>query len=78
MTKKPKKPKKIKLKDAIQELELPQSEEVFIHIYLKPDKEYVTTVFELDDKTLNRRVLKIQSRFGGQDYGYSKYRFILE
>ena len=71
-----KKQKPTKLKTAIKELGISDDDTVFIWLQGKIDA--AIKVSEITPPILNKPVRVIHKNFGGQEYEYSCYRFILE
>lgn len=69
---------RIKLKDAIEMLDLQGEDYVFIYIYNKKEDVQATLVKEIEKKLLSRVVKVIMPNHGGVDYNYSCYKFVLE
>lgn len=68
--------KTMKLKAAIEELGLSDEDTIFIYLQGKIDNGM--KVSEVTPSILNKSVRVIHKNFGGQEYGYRCYRFILE
>lgn len=68
----------MKLKDAINELGLAPNEDIFVHIYGKNEDDIIYKVQDVDSKLLKRIVKVVHKNYGGIEYNYRCYRFILE
>lgn len=67
----------MKLKEVIKSLQLNPEDRIFIRRYQKDDEE-VIQIQDIDKATLNRKVKIAQHYYGGMEYAYNCWRFILE
>lgn len=66
----------MKVKEAIKELEISPEDTIFIRQYNKVGED-IYIVQDLDKSILNKKIKLIQGNYGGKEYGYCCYRFIL-
>lgn len=69
---------KVSLKKAIKELNLKPDDTIFIHRYKKTNEDLPVSVKDVDSKLLSKDVKVIMKNYGGIDYNYSCYKFVLE
>lgn len=70
---------KITLREAIEKLEIAEDDTVFIHIIHGRDiADEPCIVKELDKGTLRRKVRCVHGNYGGQEYNYGCFRFLLD
>ena len=70
--------KKIKLKDVIKAMDLSDYEEIYVYVYGKSDSEQFLMIKDIEKNLMNRECMLVQPNHGGQEHGYSKYRFIVK
>lgn len=69
----------MKLKQALQEFKLKESDKIFVYIYGKSDSaQKPFQVADIDASILKREVLLVQPNQGGKEYKYKLYQFVVK
>lgn len=72
---------KMSISLAIKELNLSSDDVVFIHKYstsMKEDKKYTVEELLLDTELLKKKIMLVNKNYGGVEYNYSAWLFIIK